>query len=496
MEHEADELQSAPHDGRLVLEDRLRGKSLTVLSKSLVKPASETPSEKRWLAFSNLDLEWMPFYTPVLCAYREKPAGKDVGDHLRESLRKALELFYPLAGRVVTGGEQGPGIDCNDAGAVFVEASIDADVDEVQFNEDFQPSFILTGMEAAGMGGYPKLPDKSSGRPGLIVQLTHFRCGGITVAFNWAHPVADGYSGLHFLKSWAEIARGKEVSLLPVHERHLVKPRNPIVLSNPFPGVPERPDGNGDLTHDLHIKDTGRNSGEEKKFIEGKAEEKETSLIVQVIEISGRDVGNLKREVENGVSVAMPRLSRVSCVSAHLWRALVKARNLPGADFTRFWMLVEGRKKFSVPMGYFGNVLGSRIATTTVSDLLNKPLAFSAHLIQAAVQQATKDWYQDIVDWMEAKQDMERPGQVFGSEHECGASWQNRFPYYELDFAFGAPLCAMRNANGGWNGFVIVLPSNQNSENYTAMVHATPEVMERFIPLLHNFNHSSQLISS
>lgn len=76
-----------------------------VLSKSFVKFVLEMLSEKWWLVFLNLDLEWMLFYIFVLCVYREKLVGKDVGDYLWELLRKVLELFYLLVGRVVMGGE-------------------------------------------------------------------------------------------------------------------------------------------------------------------------------------------------------------------------------------------------------------------------------------------------------------------------------------------------------------------------------------------------------
>ncbi|KAG0575740.1 hypothetical protein KC19_5G027000 [Ceratodon purpureus] len=464
-------------DGRLLVENRVESKPFQVLSTSLVKPAVETPREKRWHAFSNLDIIWMPFYTQAMSVYKATEAGRDVGKRLRESLQRALTLFYPLAGRVVTeSNEHGAaGMLCNDAGAVFVEASIDADLEEFQY-ENFQPSFRLTGMAEAGLGDYPRLPDDPAGRPALIVQMTHFRCGGITLAFNWAHPVADGFSGFHFLKSWAELARGEEVSLLPVHDRALVKPRKRLILSNPFTG------GHPEL----------QTSDGEQTLPQRNVEEKlQTTPMVQVVEITKQDIEEMKREVESGASGESPRLSRVCCVSAYLWRAIVKARELPGADLSRFWTLVEGRKKMSLPAGYFGNAIGGLYATTTVSNLLNKPLAYSASLVHASIQHCTKEWYLDLVDWIEAKKDWEYPGLVLGADHECGSSWQNRFPYYELDFGFGVPVCSARNANAAWDGFFVFLPSSQSPENYTAMLHATPDVMKKFLPMVHNFSYSS-----
>lgn len=59
----------------------------------------------------------------------------------------------------------------------------------------------------------------------------------------------------------------------------------------------------------------------------------------------------------------------------------MKVCNFFGVDFIRFWMFVEGRKKFFVFMGYFGNVFGSCIVIIIVSDLLNKLLVFLVYLI-------------------------------------------------------------------------------------------------------------------
>ena len=89
-------------DGRLKVEARVEGRAFQVLSKGLVKPAVETASENRWLPFSSLDRMWITFYTPVICIYKQTQPERDPAEHLRESLRRALALFYPLAGRVVT----------------------------------------------------------------------------------------------------------------------------------------------------------------------------------------------------------------------------------------------------------------------------------------------------------------------------------------------------------------------------------------------------------
>lgn len=157
-------------DGQILVEDRLQGKSLRVLSKSLVAPASQTASEHEWLQFCHLDCQWSNFYTPLICIYKPAPevANDGVVEHLKKSLAEALVLFYPFAGRLMQTGRGG--VRCNDAGAVFVEAEIDAELRDLEY-DDFQPLPLLSGMAEAGLGSYPTLPRIETGLPTLCVQV-------------------------------------------------------------------------------------------------------------------------------------------------------------------------------------------------------------------------------------------------------------------------------------------------------------------------------------
>ena len=163
-----DESERKKDDGRILLEDRLQGKSLRVLSKTLVAPASPTASEHEWLQFCQLDLQWLNFYTTLICIYKPSENANDgVVQRLKNSLSEALVLFYPLAGRLITTDR---GVRCNDAGAVFVEAEIDAKLTDLEY-EEFQPLPLLSGMAEAGFGSYPTLPQNKTGLPTLFVQV-------------------------------------------------------------------------------------------------------------------------------------------------------------------------------------------------------------------------------------------------------------------------------------------------------------------------------------
>ncbi|XP_048232918.1 (13S,14R)-1,13-dihydroxy-N-methylcanadine 13-O-acetyltransferase AT1 [Ricinus communis] len=81
---------------------------LEFISNELIKPSSPTPNHLRHLRhlqLSFLDQIQIPVWMP-LC------------NQLKKSLSKTLTLFYPFAGRV----RNNTHIDCNDEGALFVEA--------------------------------------------------------------------------------------------------------------------------------------------------------------------------------------------------------------------------------------------------------------------------------------------------------------------------------------------------------------------------------------
>ena len=63
-----------------------------------------------------------------------------------------------------------------------------------------------------------------------MVQLTRFKCRGVTLGFANHHHAADGWGMLQLINSWARLVRGLELELdpQPVHERApYLAPREP-----------------------------------------------------------------------------------------------------------------------------------------------------------------------------------------------------------------------------------------------------------------------------
>ena len=92
-----------------------------VLSSEMVVPADETPRGSIWL--SNLDLAGRRGYTPTVYFFHTN-ADPDFfsTDSMKDSLARALVLFYPLAGRLGLDGAGRVQVDCTGEGVVFVTA--------------------------------------------------------------------------------------------------------------------------------------------------------------------------------------------------------------------------------------------------------------------------------------------------------------------------------------------------------------------------------------
>ncbi|PON92371.1 Transferase [Trema orientale] len=57
--------------------------------------------------------------------------------------------------------------------------------------------------------------------------VTYFKCGGVSIGVGMQHYVADGFSGLHFVNTWSDMARGLDLKIQPVIERTSLRARDP-----------------------------------------------------------------------------------------------------------------------------------------------------------------------------------------------------------------------------------------------------------------------------
>ncbi|OAE23343.1 hypothetical protein AXG93_1660s1010 [Marchantia polymorpha subsp. ruderalis] len=368
--------------------------------------------------------------------------GGDVAGILKSSLAKVLNEFYPLAGRLAL-REDGLGdLLCNNEGALFLEVDVDH---ELKAFGELRPTPALSGLNSSFtrslIGGKPPYtPDQLTPMPVCIIQLTRFKCGSIALGVNWHHTVADGFSGCHFVESWAEVARGKPISLKPVHTRSLLTPRTPLDPSL----VNQEGYSTKSLPRDLQAPGAGFQPA-----------------VTAVKGISGAKVEALKRTVLDE-GKAHPQylmgdgekpFSSAECLSAFLWRAFARARyrdigQQSQGRQTRFFMFVDGRSRLRMPQGYFGNVVCSACAVTTEDKLHREPLIYGAQLIRKAVNGVSGEYFRSLIDWVELHglDGSTKSEHVNSMGHDVAATFWNRFPIYHMDFGWGEPSFAGRNS--------------------------------------------------
>uniref|UniRef100_A0A803MAA2 Uncharacterized protein n=1 Tax=Chenopodium quinoa TaxID=63459 RepID=A0A803MAA2_CHEQI len=104
-------------------------------------------------------------------------------------------------------------IDCNAAGVLFEEAKTTY---PLAHYGDFKPNSELRKLV---------LPtcDYTGGLSSLLLlltKLTRFKCGAVCLARVTHHFIADGIGQTYFFNSWAMLARGDNLAVLPVHESY------------------------------------------------------------------------------------------------------------------------------------------------------------------------------------------------------------------------------------------------------------------------------------
>ncbi|CAL5034642.1 unnamed protein product [Urochloa decumbens] len=163
--------------------------TFTKSSPVLVGPSSMAPAtHNTTINLSSFDkgLAFLPsksFYV-FKHAMQHKPAAETV----RTALSHALTHYFPLAGRLVRGGDDELRIACTVEGVAFVAASANCSLDDVKLFDRPFAELLLQELSAslAGVEGFRESDD-----PLLLIQVTEFSCGGFVIGVTWNRGVAD-----------------------------------------------------------------------------------------------------------------------------------------------------------------------------------------------------------------------------------------------------------------------------------------------------------------
>ncbi|KAI8570282.1 hypothetical protein RHMOL_Rhmol01G0022300 [Rhododendron molle] len=273
---------------------------LTLKASYTVKPLEPSPTGLIYL--SDFDQSVAITHAPLV--YFSRP----ISDHLlnpieilKNSLGKALTIFYPLAGRLQTTGRGRLEVNCNSMGALFSETESEAKIcDFGDFTPTSKTRSLIPSVD------YNKLIDEL---PLLLVQVTNFSCGGISLGLGISHVLVDGRCAAHFVSEWARIARGEEPENLPFLDRTVLKLEEDDL-------IPPRFDHLEFGKPPMLIGQT--NNLEE--------QQKETTVVM--LKLSKEHIQKLKKDANEFPSVytSSKPFARYEAVTAHMWRCSSKAR--------------------------------------------------------------------------------------------------------------------------------------------------------------------------
>ncbi|KMS99754.1 hypothetical protein BVRB_1g021180 [Beta vulgaris subsp. vulgaris] len=180
-----------------------------IVSKKLIKPIVATPDSLRKYKISCMDEvnATMNVVTILYYPFNQFYTYKGIIKTLETSLSRILPRFYPFAGRYI---KEHHTVDCNDAGAEFMEAEVDA-YDLKQVITNLEPDY-LNELLPLEIGAADEITD-----PVCAVKVTKFRCGGIALAASVSHRIVDACSMGIFVSAWAEEATLREGQSRTIH---------------------------------------------------------------------------------------------------------------------------------------------------------------------------------------------------------------------------------------------------------------------------------------
>ncbi|XP_010531415.1 PREDICTED: BAHD acyltransferase At5g47980-like [Tarenaya hassleriana] len=415
-------------------------KKVETLSREIVKPSAPTPNHLKTLKLSLPDILSSAFYTGALLFYaadhQKCPvSSQEISLKLKKSLSDTLTIFYPLAGRI-----NGCSIDCNDEGAVFVEARVDC------LLSDFLQNPVPESLELL-------IPDdahssKPVSWPVLLIQANFFSCGGLSITVCPSHKITDATSLVMFIRGWADSTRGLGITMIPE-----------FTASDYFPAP-----------HVLPFKEMGKVDFE------------------QTICVTKRfvfDAGKIKELKTRTASALVKNPTRVEAVTALLWRCATKASRSSSETLkTSVLQLVVNLRRWvsSLSENTIGNLLSFMILQNerremeeimeVVGELRKKKEQFSSTSNERfsggdKSSMNILEFVKEMVKLYSRTKDLE----LYTSNSWC------KLQIYEADFGWGKPVWVTGRGTSIFKNLMLLLDA-KDGEGVEAWITLSQEHMK------------------
>ncbi|XP_054790734.1 shikimate O-hydroxycinnamoyltransferase-like [Prosopis cineraria] len=432
---------------------------INVKESTIVRPAAKTPRRVLWI--SDVDLLVMHIHMPSVYFYRPTAGASDFfdGNVLKEALSKVLVPFYPMAGRLRRDHDGRIEIDCNGEGVLFVKAETDMVIDDFG---DFAPTLELRQL-------IPTV-DYSSGietYPLVVVQVTHFKCGGVSLGVGNQHQVADGYSGLHFINTWSEIARAlHHLTIPPFFDRTLLRARDP---PRPvFDHIEYKPPPAMITPYSL-------------------PQPPPSAPAISMFKMTRDQLNLLKSKCkENGNTM---NYSSYEILAGHVWKSVCKARALPHDQETKLYIATDGRSRFkpALPEGYFGNVIFAATPMAFAGELMSKPTWYAGSKIHNSLVRMDDEYLRSSLDYLKLQPNLKeliRGAHTYKCPNLGITSWV-RLPIHDADFGWGRPIF-MGPGMIACEGLSFIIPSSSDDGSLSLAISLQADHMKVFQELLYD----------
>ncbi|PIA35904.1 hypothetical protein AQUCO_03400057v1 [Aquilegia coerulea] len=167
---------------------------------SSVGPASVTGPDV-FQNVSNMDLAMKLHYLRGVYFFEKEAVEGLTISKIKESMFYWLDLYYISCSRVRRSETTGrPILKCNDCGVRIIEAKCKMNMDDFLQLKDCSLQNRLVYNQVLG----PELTFS----PLAMIQLTWFKCGGMSVGLRWAHVLGDAFSATEYINIWGQVLAG------------------------------------------------------------------------------------------------------------------------------------------------------------------------------------------------------------------------------------------------------------------------------------------------
>ncbi|XP_050224819.1 spermidine sinapoyl-CoA acyltransferase [Mercurialis annua] len=388
---------------------------VSIKETAIIQPSTPPFAQDHTLQLSHLDTDRnmnVTFrYLRVYVNNSSATATNHPFNVISAALSSALVHYYPLAGtlrrssederlEVVCSGDQ--------LGVPVINATVDCTLESVNYLDDPDYDFVER-----------LVPDPSL-EEGMVnpcvLQVTVFECGGFTLGAALRHVLCDGLGATQFFNVMAELARGADrISVEPVWDRmSLLSPREPARFDGPV-----------------------------REFLDL---EKGSDPYGQTVGKVVRECYNVKDEWLDGFKNLLleksgSKFTTFEALGAFLWRAKVKAAELPGDEVVKYTYAMNIRRliKPPLPLGYWGNGCVPMYAQLLAKELIEQPIWKTAEVIKKSKINATDEYVHSFIDFQAAHH---ADGITAGNRVSGFTDWRH-LGHSTVDFGWGGPVTVL-----------------------------------------------------